>query len=303
MGIRRSYQFNCPGSTRNDGLNLSHACDIHGKSNTGATPFMLDCSANNRCELGDYSGYKTSSNYSFPVRIVGGLEGRHRTINTNDNITADDFNILADATGGNITLTLPLISTVPGKLLFIRTITTNTNSVFITRNAAPDTVDGMTTDELLTAGSFYLFADSTNNIWRTVSRNTKGNFMRNTSISPSITTTSASFADIVLSTSLYWTGRPVLFLLWATNSDVNGSNEFHKIEYTARWDSGGSDYLLGYTVSNIANEHHTCAGLRYLVPPSPGLHTIALRWRRQSGAGTMTMDANDGYDFTWIELN
>lgn len=299
MPIRRTYQINTQGSSKGDGLLLNQSADVHGLRTAGGYPFALDISFDDRAEIGDYPAYKTGS-LSLPARIVGGLEGRTRIINANDSATTDDLNILVDTSGGDITLSLPSIATVKGKIYFIKNI--GGNWLYIARNGS-DTIDGDTTSQLNQNGNIILFADTTNNIWRVNSRATRGQVIaRSISVNPSVTTTSNSFSDVATGTSFYFSGRPCMFFVQGNCADVNGSNEYNQTEFAFRFDNGGSDILLCRHVSNLAVTHDPFSGFR-IWTPAAGSHIVTFRWRRTAGAGTITMDFNDMFDLNCIELN
>lgn len=63
--------------------------------------------------------------------IASGIQLANRTVSTNDSIISDDYTIFANASGGNITLTLPDASTVDGKIFIIKKIDSSTNTVTI----------------------------------------------------------------------------------------------------------------------------------------------------------------------------
>lgn len=70
-----------------------------------------------------------------------------RSVTANTTVTQNDYFVLADPTGGAITITLPAISSVqPGRVFQFRS-TGVTNAVTISR-AGSDTIDGGTTVSL-----------------------------------------------------------------------------------------------------------------------------------------------------------
>lgn len=83
--------------------------------------------------------------------IPGITSGRFlppRTITESDTATASDTVILCNATGGNITVTLPAIATNKGKVYFIKKIDSSGNTVTID-GAGSETIDGDTTQVIM----------------------------------------------------------------------------------------------------------------------------------------------------------
>lgn len=304
MSIRRTFNFNTQDSTRNDGIYLNQSCDIHGEtSSTHQTPFLLDVSFNNRAEIGDYPTYKPSST-SLPTRIVGGIEGRIRIATADTNATIDDCNILVNSTAGIFTVQLPAISTVPGKLLFIKCIGT-ANSALVTR-AGADTIDGAVTLQLEPGASVFYFADSVSNVWRAASRSSKmTQLVRENPVSPTRTTVSGSGTVLATSGNVYFSGRPVLLTCQVNARDDKAApEEYFKITYTARFDGGGTEYVLGYINGGNAGTHINGMFQRIINPgPAAGIHTVDFLWARSAGTGTMTMDNNDMFQLNCYELN
>lgn len=56
---------------------------------------------------------------------------------------------------------------------------------------------------------------------------------------------------------------------------------------------GGTDYDIASHFCNPTGTHLSCSGIRYLTGIAAGTYTVTVRWRRTSGAGTLTRDAND----------
>jgi len=126
---------------------------------------------------------------------------------------------------------------------------------------------------------------------------------RSTSFSPSITTVSNVFADMMTGVNFNFSGRTCLVLIQGNYSDNFGSCEWNKTEFGFRWDNAGTEYLLCYAASNLSATHLPFSGFRVITPPSSGNHILTPRWRRVAGAGIITIDSNDMMDFSYIELN
>lgn len=69
------------------------------------------------------------------------------TKTTNYTITSSDTVIFADATSGNVTITLPLASGLPGYRFYVKRIDDSANTVTVQRTSS-DTIDGETSHEL-----------------------------------------------------------------------------------------------------------------------------------------------------------
>lgn len=65
------------------------------------------------------------------------------TKTSNYSLSTSDMTILADATSGNVTLTLPSASSTSGQVFYIKRIDSSANTVTISRSGS-DTIDGMT---------------------------------------------------------------------------------------------------------------------------------------------------------------
>jgi hypothetical protein len=299
MPVRRTYQLNTNGSTKGDGLLLNQPCDVHGKLTGGGYPWMIDVSGTGKLDIGDYTAYKTGS-LSLPSHIVGGLEGRTRQVSASDNITADDLSIFCDSTGADRTLTLPAISTVPGKIVFVNAIGTG-NFVYITVTGG-DTIEGTATIQLDPGNNCILMGDNAAGIWRVLSRSSRAQtVIANSGINTS--TTSGSFVDIAAGVNLYFSGKPCLFLYNANVSNVHAGGEIARAEYSFRFDNGGTDYFMGAFLDSDPNTYGMAAGSKVQTPPSAGQHIITARWRRTAGAGTITMDASSQFKLSFIEMN
>lgn len=87
------------------------------------------------------------------LSVSGGLPAWRQVIfatsskNSNYTITSSDTVIMADATGGNVTITLPVASGVSGYRFFVKRTDGSANSVSVARSGA-DTIDGATSQSL-----------------------------------------------------------------------------------------------------------------------------------------------------------
>jgi hypothetical protein len=122
-------------------------------------------------------------------------------------------------------------------------------------------------------------------------------------INPSVhTTTSSSYATIETSAAITFSGRPCIFQLSIAGRDNNsGVNEFFNMQFAIRVDAG-ADNTIAFIEGNLDGDHRVGSGY-VIVTPSAGSHTIDLRWKRVAGAGTMTVDSNDYYLLSVIDLD
>lgn len=91
-------------------------------------------------------GVNTSSPAST-LHVAGSISSAIRTITANATIDATDSFILADASSGNIIITLPAASTSSGRTYNIKRIDATANTVSIVRDGS-DTIDGATSKSL-----------------------------------------------------------------------------------------------------------------------------------------------------------
>lgn len=88
-------------------------------------------------------GVRTSSPTSF-LHVAGSYAGEITTISTATTLTSSHQTILADATGGAFTLTLPAASTCSGRIYRIKRINSGANAVTVDGNGS-ETIDGSLT--------------------------------------------------------------------------------------------------------------------------------------------------------------
>jgi hypothetical protein len=73
--------------------------------------------------------------------------GAYRTVETTANVQSGDYLIIADATGGAITMTLPPAALVPGRIYSFKRINSGANAVIVDGYAS-ETIDGNLTHTL-----------------------------------------------------------------------------------------------------------------------------------------------------------
>jgi hypothetical protein len=77
----------------------------------------------------------------------GATRGAYRSVTTSGNVVSGDYLIIADATAGVITMTLPPAALVPGRIYAFKRINSGGNAVIVDGYAA-ETIDGAATHTL-----------------------------------------------------------------------------------------------------------------------------------------------------------
>jgi hypothetical protein len=77
----------------------------------------------------------------------GATRGAYRSVTTSGSVVSGDYLIIADATAGAITMTLPPAALVPGRIYAFKRINSGGNQVIIDGYAS-ETIDGATTHTL-----------------------------------------------------------------------------------------------------------------------------------------------------------
>ena len=77
----------------------------------------------------------------------GATRGTFRSVTTSGSVVSGDYLILADATAGAITMTLPPAAVVPNRIYVFKRINAGANAVIIDGYAA-ETIDGAATQTL-----------------------------------------------------------------------------------------------------------------------------------------------------------
>ena len=72
------------------------------------------------------------------------MSAQYRNVTTTGNVVSGDYLIVADATGGAITMTLPPAALVPGRIYAFKRINSGANAVVIDTSGA-ETIDGAAT--------------------------------------------------------------------------------------------------------------------------------------------------------------
>lgn len=77
----------------------------------------------------------------------GASRGAFRSVTTTGNVVSGDYLIIADATAGAITMTLPPAALVPGRIYAFKRINSGGNQVIVDPSGA-ETIDGAATHTL-----------------------------------------------------------------------------------------------------------------------------------------------------------
>lgn len=77
----------------------------------------------------------------------GATRGAYRSVTTSGNVVSGDYLIIADATAGAITMTLPPAALVPGRIYAFKRINAGANAVIVDGYGA-ETIDGNLTHTL-----------------------------------------------------------------------------------------------------------------------------------------------------------
>ena len=72
------------------------------------------------------------------------MSAKYRNVTASGNVVSGDYLIVADATGGAITMTLPPAALVPGRIYTFKRVNSGANAVIVDGYAA-ETIDGATT--------------------------------------------------------------------------------------------------------------------------------------------------------------
>ena len=117
------------------------------------------------------------------------------------------------------------------------------------------------------------------------------------------TTTSSSFADFPGTVSFSGTKNyESTFLIFRYFASCYSTAVNTAVTMSCELDSGSTtDYTIGSFYFNTASQHHSFSSFYKQSGISSGTYTFTLRWKRSSGAGTLTTDSNDSAGLEVIE--
>jgi len=81
------------------------------------------------------------------LSVAGAMRGAYRTVTASGNVVSGDYLIVADATAGAITMTLPPAALVPGRIYVFKRINSGANTVTVDAYGS-ETIDGALTHAL-----------------------------------------------------------------------------------------------------------------------------------------------------------
>lgn len=300
MPVRQSYQFSAP-SGSNGGLIMGDPVDTK-FFNVGNTILRwgIDSDFTNRLRLG--GAVSGPGAQSLPVVPYGGF-GLVEVFSAGPtiNVTPDNAVVRCNTGLNNVTVQLPAANTMTDLVLNVSK-TNAPNLVTILPNGA-ELINGFTS-YVLSGLREAVFLRSNGSGWDMLTQVGKINNLLN-NYNFSFSTTSGSPTTILTSASTFFTGRPVLFLLSASMSDINGFDEFMIAPQYIQFDGAGTNFLVADWSTNKANDHRHVSGSFLFVPPTSGFigsHTVSWRTNRGAGAGTLTIDTNDFVSLVSIEL-
>lgn len=114
---------------------------------------------------------------------------------------------------------------------------------------------------------------------------------------PVESTASDVFVTLASAAAVTFSGRPVLCFVSVTLFPAISAGT--GVEFAIQIDAG-ADAVAAHMLLNEF-EHSAVPGA-VIVTPTAGSHTIRLRWRRTTGSGTLTLDANDQILLHAVEL-
>lgn len=295
MPVRQSYQFSAP-SGSNGGVIAGDPVDFK-FFNVGNSLLRwgIDSDFSSRLRLG--GSVSGPGGQSLPVVPYGGFGVPRRNVGTGAQaITIDDCVIRCTGSGANTTLNLFPAASFPDALLYIYK---GYDGFAIT--VEPDGA------ELISGESNHSFTGFRQ--WMVIQSNGTGwdiiqfppqffDLLR--SYDPGSFTNTGVLSTIATSASFFFWGRPVLFDLNISMRNVQGADAFHLTAFSLQIDAGPSIPVCDW--SNDRANNHQAVGGTAIVTPSQGTHTVSIRWQRISGAGTSTINNDDFYTLTALQL-
>ena len=299
MPVRQSYQMNAP-SGSNGGLIAGDPLDFK-FWNVGNTLLRwgIDSDFTNRLRLGGSAAGPGAQ--SLPVVPYGGSGLVERYLSGVINVTRDDAVIRCDTGSGNVTVQLPAANTMTDLVINISKM--NAPNVVTVLPTGAEFINGFSQFRLLGLRDA-VFLRSNGSGWDLLSQVGRINNLLN-NYNFAFNTVAGAPVTVLTSASVYFSGRPVLFLLSASMSDLNGFDEFMIAPQYIQFDGAGTNYLVADWSTNKANDHRHVSGSFLYVPGTSGFngnHTVSWRTNRGAGAGVLTIDNNDFVSLVSIEL-
>jgi len=303
MPIRRSYHFNTVRADKKDGIYLNDPCDLHFRklSNYAEAPYGVDVDGNNVLGLGDRTGYKTNSG-SLPVQIIGGMHYHHDTVAVNTVVNNDHNVIYANTTGGNVTITLPLLANelTDDRIIFIHKLE-RANTIIITPSGT-DTVEGLTGTQYTVSNpdyGFSLIGDKAAGCWRRIENSSLPMWLsQEVPCSSNVTINSSTWTTIRSIVNVPFSKRD--YIVFLSGSGWYNSTEIAYMEFSLFVNGVyQSPFCRWY---NMQSQHHIpFSGSLVYAATASGLYTVEVRGRRVAGGNNFTMDNNDFISFNMLK--
>ena len=295
MPVRQTYQMNAP-SGNGGGLILGEPTDVKGRRLAGGIPWMLDMDVTNRVRLGDtVAGGR--SGIAAPVIPYGGFGLAERGVGAGAQaVTIDDCVIHCNGAGANTTLNLFPATGNPGAFLYIHK--NYDGFAIIVEPAGAETISGES-NHSFTGYRDWMVIQSDGANWQIIKYPPRFfDLLRR--FDPAGSTSTGAIVTIDTSASHFFWGRPVLFWLSVSMRNVQGANAFHLAAFSLQIDAGANTGICDWS-NDIANNHQATSG-SLILTPTQGNHTISLRFQRIAGAGTSTINNDDFYTLTALQL-
>jgi hypothetical protein len=295
MPVRQSYQMSAP-SGNDGGVIMGDPVDYK-FFNVGNTVkrWGLDSDFSGRLRLGGSVAGPGAA--SLPVVPYGGFGLPRRSVGTGaQTVTIDDCVIRCSGAGANTILNLFSAASFPDSILYIQK-DYDGNSVTV-EPAGVETISGEP-NHSFTSYRQWMVIQSDGANWQIIQYPPQFlELLR--SYDPAGATNTGALATIATSPSTFFWGRPTLFHLNISMRNVQGADAFHLVNFSLQIDAGAPISVCDW--SNDKANNHQAVGGTVIITPTQGVHTVSIRWQRISGAGTSTINADDFYTLTAIQL-
>lgn len=295
MAVRQSYQMSAP-SGSDGGVVAGDPVDYK-FFNVGNTllKWGIDSDFTNRLRLG--GAVSGPGAQSLPVVPYGGFGLPGRIVGTGaQTVTIDDCVIHCGGAGANTTLNLPAAASCVDQILYIHK-DYDGFSVIVEPNGA-ETISGES-NHSFTGFRQWMVIQSTGLKWNIILFPPQMHDLLR-SYDPAGVTNTGALSTVATSASFFFWGRPVLFNLNISMRNVQGANAFHLVAFGLQIDGGATTNVCDWS-NDLANNHQAVGGTLILTP-TQGVHTVSIRWQRITGAGTSTINADDFYTLTALQL-
>lgn len=295
MAVRQTYQMNAPAGN-GGGLILGEPCDVKGRRLAGGLPWLLDMDVSNRVRLGD-TVLGGRSGIAAPVVPYGGFGMAQRGVATGaQTATIDDLVIHCNGAGANTTLTLFTAAAQPDAILYIHK--NYSGFAVIVQPTGGETISGEGNHSFAGFRDWMVIqSDGVN--WQIIKYPPLMNTILQ-SFDPGGFTSVGAVQTIATSGNFFFWGRPVMFWLSTSMRNVQGANAFHLATFRIGIDAGAGVPVCDWS-NDLANNHQAVSG-SVIITPTQGVHTVRIEFQRITGAGTSTINNDDFYTLTSLQL-